>query len=209
MAQGGTAVDAEHSELPEPPERTLRKDAQRNRDLLLGVAATLFAAHGVEYPLEDIAREAGVGIGTLYRNFPTRAALIEAVYRREVAQLCDSVDSLLASMSADDALEAWMENFVGYIATKHGLSAALRDMMAAEPDLFTVTRTRIRDAATKILGAAVDAGAIRPVIEADDLIRAMGAICMATDDAGHSDRAKTLVSLLLDGLRAGAPGAAR
>jgi AcrR family transcriptional regulator len=196
MAQGGPAVDAE---------RPMRKDAQRNRDLLLSVASTLFAAHGVEYPLEDIAREAGVGIGTLYRHFPTRSALIEAVYRREVAQLCDSVDDLLASVGADEALEAWMYNFVEYIAAKRGLSAALRDMMAAEPDLFAVTRTHIRHAATKVLSAAVQAGAIRPVIDSDDLIRAMGAICMATDDAGYSDRARTLVSLLLDGMRAGAP----
>ena len=196
MAQGGTAVDAE---------RPMRKDAQRNRDLLLGAASAAFAAHGVEYPLEDIAREAGVGIGTLYRHFPTRGALIEAVYRREVAQLCDSVDGLLATLDADAALQAWMSNFVAYIAAKRGLSAALRDMMAAEPDLFTTTRANIRDAATKVLAAAVQAGAIRPVIEADDLIRAMGAICMVTDDAGYSDRAKTLVSLLLDGMRAGAP----
>jgi AcrR family transcriptional regulator len=196
MAQGGTAVDAE---------RPMRKDAQRNRDLLLTVASAVFAAHGVEYPLEDIAREAGVGIGTLYRHFPTRSALIEAVYRREVAQLCDSVDELLASMPAGEALEAWMYNFVAYIAAKRGLSAALRDMMAAEPDLFAVTRANIREAATKVLAAAVEAGAIRPVIDADDLVRAMGAICMATDDAGYSDRARTLVSLLLDGMRAGAP----
>ena len=186
-------------------ERPLRKDAQRNRVLLLTVASGLFAEHGVEYPLEDIARQAEVGIGTLYRHFPTRSALIEAVYRREVEQLCDSVDDLLASMTPDEALEAWMYNFVSYVATKRGLSAALKDMMAAEPDLFAVTRTAIRDAASKVLGAAVEAGAIRPVVEADDLIRAMGAICMVTDDTGYTERARTLVSLLLDGLRAGAP----
>ena len=98
-----------------------------------------------------------------------------------------------------------MDNFVAYIAAKRGLSAALRDMMAAEPEMFAVTRAHIRAAAGKVLSAAVEAGAIRPVIEADDLIRAMGAVCMATDDAGYSDRARTLVSLLLDGLRAGAP----
>jgi AcrR family transcriptional regulator len=187
-------------------ERPLRKDAQRNRDLLLAVASGLFSEHGVEYPLEDIARQAGVGIGTLYRHFPTRSALIEAVYRREVAQLCDSVNGLLASMTPDQALEAWMYNFVSYVATKRGLSAALKDMMAAEPDLFALTRAAIRDAASKVLAAAVEAGAIRPVVDADDLIRAMGAICMVTDDAGYSERATTLVSLLLDGMRAGAPG---
>ena len=207
----GVAADAVADSAPVAEEvsadveRPLRKDAQRNRDLLLGAASSAFATHGVEYPLEDIAREAGVGIGTLYRHFPTRGALIEAVYRREVAQLCDSVDALLASSSPDEALEAWMYNFVAYIAAKRGMSAALRDMMAAEPDLFAVTRAHIHDAATKVLAAAVEVGAIRPVIEADDLIRAMGAVCMVTDDAGYSERAKTLVSLLLDGMRAGAP----
>jgi AcrR family transcriptional regulator len=204
MAQGSTAVEAAR-ELD--AERPMRKDAQRNRDLLLSVASSLFAAHGVEYPLEDVAREAGVGIGTLYRHFPTRGALIEAVYRREVAQLCDSVDELLSTESADDALEAWMYNFVSYVAAKRGMSAALRDMMAAEPDLFVATRANIHAAAAKVLAAAVEAGAIRPVIEADDLVRAMGAVCMATDDAGYSDRARILVSLILDGLRAGAPNA--
>jgi AcrR family transcriptional regulator len=208
MVQSGTAVEPERaldSGRAQDAERPMRKDAQRNRDLLLSVASSLFAANGVEYPLEDIAREAGVGIGTLYRHFPTRGALIEAVYRREVAQLCDSVDDLLATLSPDAALEAWMHNFVAYVAAKRGMSAALRDMMAAEPELFAGTRAHILDAAAKILSAAVDAGAIRPVIGAEDLIRAMGAVCMATDDAAYSDRATTLVSLLLDGLRAGAP----
>ena len=212
MAQAGTAVPtvpAVPAVLAGPGERPMRKDAQRNRDLLLGVAAEQFAEHGVEVPLEDVARAAGVGIGTLYRHFPTRGALIEAVYRREVAQLCDSVDDLLRTRTADEALEAWMHNFVSYVATKRGLSAALKDMMAAEPDMFTVTRARISDAAAKVLGAAVDEGAIRAVVDAEDLIRAMGAICMATDDLAYSDRAKTLVSVLLDGMRAGAPGAAR
>ncbi len=206
MAQAGTAVPAV---VAGSGERPMRKDAQRNRDLLLGVAAEQFAELGVEVPLEDVARAAGVGIGTLYRHFPTRGALIEAVYRREVAQLCDSVDDLLRTRTADEALEAWMHNFVSYVAAKRGLSAALKDMMAAEPELFAVTRAHIRDAAGKVLGAAVEAGAIRAVVDADDLIRAMGAICMATDDLAYSDRATTLVSVLLDGMRAGAPGAAR
>ncbi len=209
MAQAGTAVPPVPAVPLESGGRPMRKDAQRNRDLLLGVAAEQFAEHGVEVPLEDVARAAGVGIGTLYRHFPTRGALIEAVYRREVAQLCDSVDDLLRTHTADEALEAWMHNFVSYVAAKRGLSAALKDMMAAEPDMFAVTRAHIRDAAAKVLGAAVEAGAIRAVVDAEDLIRAMGAICMATDDLTYSDRATTLVSVLLDGMRAGAPGAAR
>jgi AcrR family transcriptional regulator len=181
--------------------RRLRKDAQRNYDLLLDAAAKLFTANGVEYPLEDIAREAGVGIGTLYRHFPTRSALIEAVYRREVAQLCDSVDPLLRTLSPVDALDAWMHNFVDYVATKRGLSAALREMMGAQPDLFNETRQNITTAATRVLAAAVESGQIRPVLDADDLIRALSSICMATDPE-QPERAVRLVEVLLAGMRA-------
>lgn len=182
--------------------RPLRKDAQRNRSLLLDAAATLFAEHGVDYPLEDVARDAGVGIGTLYRHFPTRNALVEAVYRREVAVLCDSVDGLLATLEPIDALDAWMHNFVAYVATKRGLSATLRELMDAEPDLFTETRANISSAASRVLDAAVESGEIRPVLDADDLVRAMSSICMSADDPDHPERAARLVGVLLDGMRA-------
>jgi AcrR family transcriptional regulator len=190
------------SGVQSPAVKPLRKDAQRNRDLLLDAAAKLFAEHGVDYPLEDVARDAGVGIGTLYRHFPTRNALVEAVYRREVAGLCGSVDGLLATLEPVDALEAWMHNFVLYVATKRGLSATLREMMDAEPELFTETRANIRSAAARVLDAAVESGSIRPVLDADDLVRAMGSICMSADDPEHPERASKLVAVLLDGMRA-------
>jgi len=173
------------------------------------LASEQFTAHGVEVPLEDVARRAGVGIGTLYRHFPTRNALIEGVYRREVAQLCDSVDELLRTLPADEALSAWMQAFVAYVAAKRGLSTALKGMMAADAELFAGTKARIYEAADKVLEAAVEAGAIRPVMTAEDLIRAMGAICMASDDASYADRATKLVQLLLDGMRFDAPGRPR
>ncbi len=188
----------------ESGDRPLRKDAQRNRELLLSVAADQFTQHGVDVPLEDVARAAGVGIGTLYRHFPTRGALIEAVYRREVAQLCDSAAELLATLPPGDALAAWMQNFVAYATAKRGLSAALKDMISAEPDLFVATRARIYAAADSVLSAAADAGVIRPDVDSEDLIRGMGGICMATDDAGYNERATRLMSLLLDGMRYGA-----
>jgi AcrR family transcriptional regulator len=184
-----------------PAVRPLRKDAQRNRDLLLDSAAKLFAEHGVDYPLEDVARDAGVGIGTLYRHFPTRNSLVEAVYRREVAALCDSVDHLLATLDPIDALDAWMHNFVDYVATKRGLSATLRELMDAEPDLFTETRANIRTAAARVLDAAVASGEIRPVLDGDDLVRAMSSICMSANDPDHPERASKLVAVLLDGMR--------
>src|SRR5450631_3703142 len=104
--------------------RPLRADARRNRDALLVAAAAQFADRGVESPLEDIARSAGVGIGTLYRHFPTRDALIADVYRREVDLLCGGVDELLATLPADEALSEWMRRFVGYVATKRGSCCA-------------------------------------------------------------------------------------
>ncbi len=181
--------------------RPLRKDALRNRELLLSAAAKLFAAHGVDYPLEDIAHEAGVGIATLYRNFPTRSALIEAVYRREVALLCDSVDTLLATQSPIDALDAWMHNFVAYVTAKRGMSVALRQMMDEEPELFNQTRQNIYAAAGRVLDAAVASGAVRPVLSADDLVRAMSSICGTVDASDHMDRATRLMEVLLDGMR--------
>src|SRR3984893_17726876 len=103
---------------PLSTERPLRADAVRNRELLLTTAAAAFSAHGAEVPLEDIAHQAGVGIGTLYRHFPTRESLIEAVYRHEVDVLCKRADELLATLPTDQALEQWMHLFVRHVATK-------------------------------------------------------------------------------------------
>ena len=184
-------------------QRPQRKDAQRNREQLLGAASVQFSEHGVDVPLEDIAKSAHVGIGTLYRHFPTRGALIEAVFHQEVGQLCDSVDELSRTLSAVDALAQWMQNFVAYVAAKRGLSVALKELMNDNPNYFAATRTRIRSAANTVLTAAVESGAIRPDVDADDLIRAMGGLCMATDDLHFPER---LVGLLMDGLRFNAPG---
>jgi AcrR family transcriptional regulator len=181
--------------------RPMRKDAARNRDQLLSAAAALFAARGVDCPLEDIAVEAGVGIATLYRNFPTRNSLVEAVYRREVAILCDSVDELLEKLTPLDALDAWMHNFVTYVTTKRGLSVVLRQMMDEDPELFNETRQNIYRAAGRMLDAAVESGEVRPVLSADDLVRAMSSICGTVDDTDHMDRATRLVEVLLDGMR--------
>lgn len=199
----GSAEAAPAAAGPAAGERPLRKDAQRNRALLLDVAGKQFTAHGVDIPLEDIARAAGVGIGTLYRHFPTRGALVEAVYRREAEQLCGSAATLLRALPADDALAAWMQNFVAYATAKRGLSEALKDMITAEPDLFIATRAGIYAAADSVLTAAAEAGAIRSDIEPEDLIRGMGGICMASDPV-HPDRANKLISILLDGMRHGA-----
>ena len=184
--------------------RPMRADARRNRELLLTAAAAVYAERGVDASLEEIARRADVGIGTLYRHFPTRDALNEAVYRHEVERLCDGVDELIASNAPDVALAVWMRRFAGYVATKKGMATALKSVLGADSELFAYSRGRIMTAIGALLDNAVAAGAIRDDVDADDLIRAMSGVCMATDTSGGPERTARLVDLLVDGMRYGA-----
>ena len=194
----GSAAETQAAAAP----RTLRADAARNRDRLLAAAAAAFAARGVEAPLEEVARSAGVGIGTLYRHFPTRDALVEAVYRHEVDTLCDGAAELLATRPADEALSEWMQRFVGHAAMKRGMATALKSMMAADAKLFEDCRSRMLEAANSLLAAGVAAGTVRDDIDALDLLRAVGGVCMSsTDQADWPQAAQRLVRLLFDGLR--------
>jgi AcrR family transcriptional regulator len=185
-------------------DRPLRADAVRNRELLITTAAAAFAAHGADVPLEDIARQAGVGIGTLYRHFPTRDSLVEAVYRHEVDVLCESADDLLETLPPDQALEEWMQLFVRHVATKRGMLSVLKPMLSSNPSFFADTRGRATAAAAKILEAGVAAGTVRADVDGADLLRAVGGICMSTDQE-RPDASDRLVGLLFDGLRHGAP----
>jgi AcrR family transcriptional regulator len=194
-----SAVDA-------TPSRAVRKDAQRNRDALLAAATDAFAERGVDCSLEDIARRAGVGIGTLYRHFPNRDALIEAVYRREVATLCDRVPKLLADREPIDALRAWLLEFAGYVTRKKGMAMALKSALGPDSDLFTESHRRMHEAFAAVLDAAVKSGAVRPDANPDDLMRGLSGVCMASDTTAESRRRNArLVDLLVDGLRYGAP----
>jgi AcrR family transcriptional regulator len=186
--------------------RPLRADARRNRDALLVAAAAQFAKRGVEAPLEEIARSAGVGIGTLYRHFPTRDALIADVYRREVDLLCGGVDDLLARLPADEALAEWMRRFVGYVATKRGLAVALKSMVNVNSDLFAQSRANINESMARLVHTAVEAGLVRADADAEDLLRAMSGFCLFSEQAGWQEQAQRLVTLLVDGLRFGAAG---
>ncbi len=188
--------------------RSPRSDAMRNRARLVAAAGEAFAERGVDASLEDVARRAGVGIGTLYRHFPTRDALVEAAYRREVEVLCTSADELLAALPPEEALAQWMQRFVGYVATKRGMATALKSMMAADSALFDDCRAQMNDSAARLLEAAAEAGGVRADVDARDLLRAMGGICLATDEADWPDQSRRLVALLLDGLRYGAEVAA-
>jgi AcrR family transcriptional regulator len=181
--------------------RPLRVDARRNHDRLLAEAAAAFFERGVDVPLEEIARRSDVGIGTLYRHFPTRDALVEAVYRREVEMLCDSAAELLRDCPPGDALEHWLQRFVEYVAAKRGMSAAIKSVVGADSELFTESHRRINAAITALVDAGVGAGAIRDDVEPFDLLRAVSGICLATDRDDWRDHANRLVGLLMDGMR--------
>jgi AcrR family transcriptional regulator len=182
-------------------ERGLRADARRNRDALLAAGAEVFAERGPDASLEEIARRAGVGIGTLYRHFPDRDALTEAVYRNEVERLCDGVDLLLAENSPDEALARWMGNFASYAAAKRGMMVALKSSLGADSELFTYSGRRIRESLGALVGAAVAAGSIRSDIDTEALLTGMRGICMAGDSAVDVERCAMLINLLVDGLR--------
>ena len=198
------STTAEKPAAPAP--KPLRADAQRNRDRLLEVAAQAFAEAGVDASLEDIAKRAGVGIGTLYRHFPTREHLVEVVYRREVEGLCRAAEELAQKHPADLALELWMQRFVDYIGTKRGLATSLRLLLTANATLFSDTSGRVSTALKGLVERAAAAGKIRADVDASDVLHALGGIYSAPNTPDWRDRSGRLVKLLMDGLRFGAKG---
>ena len=184
--------------------RRMRADAQRNREQLLAAAVAAFAADGPEITLESIARSAGVGIGTLYRHFPSREALIDAAYRSELARLCDSVPGLLKSRPADRALRAWLELFGEYMTTKRGMTDALRMVIASGADPFAESRGRLIAAFAALLAAGAADGTLRSDVGAADVLASASGIWLAASEPAQRAQARRLADLLLDGLRFGA-----
>ncbi|WDV55910.1 TetR family transcriptional regulator [Streptomyces coeruleorubidus] len=182
--------------------RGLRADARRNRQRLLDVAVRAFSEQGTDASLEAIAREAGVGIGTLYRHFPTREALLEAAYRNEVARVCDSAEVLLAQYPPDMAMRVWMDRFIDYLATKQGMADALKAVIASgDSDPFAESLDRISSAISTLLKAGAEAGVLRSDVDPLDVGFSLGGILLITTDKGLRDRASRMLDLLLDGLR--------
>jgi AcrR family transcriptional regulator len=184
--------------------RPLRADAQRNRDTLLEAAVRAFSQEGPDVTLDAIAKDAGVGIGTLYRHFPTREALVEAAYRNELARLCDIVADLLETMPPDEATRAWMDRFVDYMTTKRGMADALRALIASGGNPYAHSRDRLTTAITTLLAAAAAAGTVRPDIEPGDVLLSLSGVSLAAGDPAQRDQARRLLDLLMDGLRYGA-----
>lgn len=173
--------------------RPLRADAQRNRDRLIETALAAFGHDGSDVTLESIAKRAGVGIGTLYRHFPTREALVEAVYRTELAKLCDAAPELVRTLPPDEATRAWMDRFVDYMTTKRELGDALRAVIASGGDPYGESLERLTQAVTVLL-TAIDRTDVVPL----DVLAALGGIVIAAGEVGPSDG---MLDLVMDGLR--------
>jgi AcrR family transcriptional regulator len=186
--------------------RPLRADAQRNRDRLLEVAVRAFSHDGPDVTLESIAGDAGVGIGTLYRHFPTREALIEAAYRSELGRLCAGVPELIQAMPADVALRTWMDLFIDYLATKHGMAEALRRVIAAGGNPFAESRESLLKAIGSFVKAGAEQGALRSDIDPVDVMFGISGVSLVAGVPEQRDQAGRLLDLLLDGLRYRSPG---
>jgi AcrR family transcriptional regulator len=183
------------------PARRPRADAQRNRERLVETAKTAFAELGPEVPLEEIARRAGLGIGTLYRHFPTRDAIVSAVYRHGVEQLGSAAIRLLEELPPAEALRAWMELFVEYIATKKLIAPALNALVGGPAELFASSAPRISDAIALLVARAEAAGEIRPGVDPLDLLYALLGICYGRNQPDWQPSALRLIRILMDGLR--------
>jgi len=179
-----------------------RADARRNRERLLAAAAELFGAVEGEVTLSAVAAKAGVGIGTLYRHFPTREALVEAVYRNEIDRLCEAAETLLRELPPEAALTDWMDRYAAMVAAKRGMAEALTRVRDSDTGDLARAKARIAQALTLLLDAGAKAGVIRADADADDVLLAAAASIWAI--AGQPDwrqRSGRLLRLVLDGLR--------
>ncbi|GAB3451843.1 TetR/AcrR family transcriptional regulator [Actinophytocola sediminis] len=182
-------------------QRPKRADARRNEEALLDAAAAVFVAAGVEAPIRDIATKAGVGTATIYRHFPTRADLIVAVYRHQVEALAEAGPALVAATeSPHAALARWIDLFVDFLVTKHGLAAVLQSDDHCFDPLHSYFLERLEPVCVHLLDAAVAAGEIRPGQDAYELMRGVGGLCAGAGNSARYD-ARRLVELLIAGLR--------
>lgn len=180
----------------ERPAASQRTDARRNRERLIEAARRLFAETGTGVPLAEVAKAAGVGVGTAYRNFPTVSDLVEATYRGEVERLATSANTLLRDQTPSEALATWLHSCIELLQTERGLSEALRAVVLSGSDVHERSRAVIIGGLAALLDAAQQAGVARTDINADDLAALLGGIFLLTD----SDRAHHLLGVLIDGV---------
>jgi len=190
------------------PARSMRADARRNAQALLEAAMKVFATSGVEAPAREIAEKAGVGVGTLYRHFPQRSDLIVAVFRNEVDACADAAARFAAEHPPAEALARWLQRYVDLIAAKRGLAGALSSDEPAFQSLPAYFRERVEPALQALLDAAIEAGEIRPDVDAHDLLSAVARLCKTDAYGGGPEQARRMAALLADGLRYGARASA-
>jgi len=182
-----------------PTTRPIRADARRNYDLLVAAAREAFAEHGTDTSLEEIARRAGVGIGTLYRRFPNRTALLEAVYVDEIQSVCDRAYEFAEDLGPFEALAAWLRSFIGYGVSKKTLAHELMDALGKDSPFFQSCKVNVREAGDLLLDKAKAAGDVRPDIDLLDLMRLVGGITHGPDiDPVQANR---MLDIVLAGLR--------
>jgi AcrR family transcriptional regulator len=181
--------------------RALRADAKENEDRLLAAASAALARDGDQVSLKAIAQQAGVGIGTLYRRFPTRDELVWAVYRRDVDRICAAAPKLLKSAPPDEALRQWMTRFVDFLIAKGGMASALKAALTGDDDQRLAIRARITDAVVILLDAGAAAGTLRRNANATDIMMALGGTALVAGDPDQRDQAERLLDLLMAGLR--------
>lgn len=185
----------------QPPPRKPRADAQRNRERILEVAKQAFTRSGVDVSLDDVARQAGIGAGTLYRHFPTRDALLEAVYRSGVEKLAAAEREFAAAMPPVEALRAWMRLFVDYMAAKQIIAPALNTIVGGPSKLFEATGVQIKGAINRLVERAIKSGDIRPDLDPLDLLRALVGVSNVASSPDWEQSAKRLVDILILGSR--------
>lgn len=183
----------------QPPPRKPRADAQRNRERILEVAKQAFTRSGVDISLDDVARQAGIGAGTLYRHFPTRDALLEAVYRSGVEKLAAAEREFAAAMLPVEALRAWMRLFVDYMAAKQIIAPALNTIVGGPSKLFEATGVQIKGAINALVERAIKSGDIRPDLDPLDLLRALVGVSNVASSPDWEQSAKRLVDILILG----------
>ncbi len=181
--------------------RRPRADAERNRTRLLDAARAAFASGQDTVTLDQIARDAGVGIGTLYRHFPTREALVEALYRKELGDLCASAGDLLKTRSPDPALRAWMSRFADYVAAKREMADAIRAVFASGTVTVSQAREELAEAVQAILDAGAADGTLRAGVRPQDVVAMIVGIFTATSIAGGREQLERMFDLLMDAIR--------
>jgi AcrR family transcriptional regulator len=186
---------------PKPAARKPRADAQRNRERILEIAKEAFTRSGANISLDDVAKHAAVGAGTLYRHFPTRDALLEAVYRTEVEKLAAAERKLAATMPPLEALRAWMLLFVDYIETKQIIAPALNTLVGGPSKIFEASGDLIKGAIHALVKRAVKSGDIRPDLDPLDLLRALVGVANVASAPDWPQSARRLVDILLLGSR--------